>query len=205
MADYASCTIDFQLLFCGSRQPLFSVMSRMFLSALRWVVVAIVLAAVCDICVDILPTSAQQNEIITPDRQGVDEANKLDDQADELFEKGRYADAEPLYRRSLAIREKVLGPDHPDITYPLNNLALLYKKQGRYADAEPLYKRALVIFEKALGPEHPNVATSLNNLAALYDSEGRYADAEPFLKRSLAIFEKISAFHWLKDGAPLQP
>ena len=62
-----------------------------------------------------------------------------------------------------------------------------------------------MIFEKALGPEHPNVATSLNNLAALYDSEGRYADAEPFLKRSLAIFEKISAFHWLKDGAPLQP
>ena len=28
---------------------------------------------------------------------------------------GRYADAEPLYKRSLAIREKALGPDHPDV------------------------------------------------------------------------------------------
>ena len=26
---------------------------------------------------------------------------------------GRYVEAEPLYRRSLAIREKALGPEHP--------------------------------------------------------------------------------------------
>jgi tetratricopeptide (TPR) repeat protein len=56
---------------------------------------------------------------------------------------GRYADAEPLYKRALAIREKTLGPDHPDVAQSLNNLALLYDQQGRYADAEPLYKRAL--------------------------------------------------------------
>ena len=54
---------------------------------------------------------------------------------------GRYADAEPLYKRSLAIYEKALGPDHPDVARSLNDLALLYAKQGRYADAEPLYKR----------------------------------------------------------------
>ena len=29
--------------------------------------------------------------------------------------KARYADAEPLYKRSLAINEKALGPDHPDV------------------------------------------------------------------------------------------
>ena len=28
---------------------------------------------------------------------------------------GRYADAEPLYRRSLAILEKALGPEHPHV------------------------------------------------------------------------------------------
>src|SRR5207248_6642169 len=27
---------------------------------------------------------------------------------------GKYDEAEPLYQRALAIREKVLGPDHPD-------------------------------------------------------------------------------------------
>jgi tetratricopeptide (TPR) repeat protein len=108
-----------------------------------------------------------------------------------LYEtQGRYADAVPLYKRSLAIFEKALGPDHPDVAQALNNLAVIYVDQGRYADAEPLYKRSLAIIEKALGPNHPEVAQSLNNLAGLYEGQGRYADAETLLKRSLAIGEK---------------
>ena len=101
-------------------------------------------------------------------------------------DQGRYAEAEPLYKRSLAISEKALGPDHPDVGTSLNNLAVLYQAQGRYAEAEPLYKRSLAIREKALGPDHPDVGTSLNNLAVLYQAQGRYAEAEPLYKRSLA-------------------
>jgi tetratricopeptide (TPR) repeat protein len=107
-----------------------------------------------------------------------------------LCERARYAEAEPLYRRSLAIREKALGPDHSDVAQSLNNLAVLYKAQGRYAEAEPLYQRSLKIWEKALGPDHPEVATGLNNLALLYDAQGRYAEAEPLYRRSLEIWEK---------------
>ena len=103
----------------------------------------------------------------------------------------RYTDAEPLYKRSLAIYEKALGPDHPDVALSLNNLAELYRTQGRDADAEPLIKRSLAIREKTLGPNHPDVALSLNNLAALYQMQGRYADAEPLYKRSVAIYENV--------------
>ena len=28
---------------------------------------------------------------------------------------GRYTEAEPLFKRPLAMREKALGPDHPDV------------------------------------------------------------------------------------------
>ena len=73
---------------------------------------------------------------------------------------GKYTEAEPLYKRSLQIREKALGPDHPDVGQSMNNLALLYEAQGKYAEAEPLYKRALAIVEKAVGPDHPYVAAS---------------------------------------------
>ena len=93
-------------------------------------------------------------------------------------------------KRALAIREKALGPDHPDVAASLNNLATLYIDQGRYAEAEPLLKRALAIREKALGPDHPDVAQSLHNLAVLYQVQGRYAEAEPLYKRALAIKEK---------------
>jgi tetratricopeptide (TPR) repeat protein len=102
-----------------------------------------------------------------------------------------YADAEPLYKRAIAIDEKVLGPEHPDVAPSLNNLALLYRDTGRYPEAEPLYNRVLSIWEKALGPEHPNIATVANNLAELYQATGRYPEAEPLFQRSLSIREKV--------------
>ena len=81
---------------------------------------------------------------------------------------GRYEAVEPLYQRTLAIREKSLGPEHPDTAQSLNNLAELYLAHGKYGEAEPLFKRSLTIREEVLGPDHPNTALSLDNLAGLY-------------------------------------
>ena len=55
----------------------------------------------------------------------------------------RFTDAEPLYDRSLAIREKVLGPNHPDVAQSLNNLAALLDSQARYANALPIVQRLI--------------------------------------------------------------
>lgn len=118
-------------------------------------------------------------------------ASLLNETACYLDDRAQYAEAEPLYLLSLAIREKSLGPDHPHVAASLNNLALLYKNQGRYTEAEPLYERALAIYEKHRGPGHLSVANSLNNLAGLYRAQSRYAEAEPLYQRSLAIREKV--------------
>ena len=67
----------------------------------------------------------------------------------------RFADAEPLFKRALAIRERSLGPSHPDLAQSLNNMATHYEKQGRHGDSTPLFKRALAIYEKAAGPDIP--------------------------------------------------
>jgi tetratricopeptide (TPR) repeat protein len=58
---------------------------------------------------------------------------------------GQYAQAEPLYKRSLAIREKALGPDHPDVAVSLENLAALYRATKREKEAEKLEQRAATI------------------------------------------------------------
>jgi hypothetical protein len=42
-----------------------------------------------------------------------------------LHRKGDYPAAEPLLRRALAGRERVLGPEHPDTLQSLLNLASL--------------------------------------------------------------------------------
>jgi tetratricopeptide (TPR) repeat protein len=56
-----------------------------------------------------------------------------------LQDRARYEEAEPLVQRALAITEKALGPEHPDVGRDLNNLEGLYCAQGRYEAAEPLY------------------------------------------------------------------
>ena len=117
-------------------------------------------------------------------------ATSLNNLAGLYHAQGKYAEAEPLLKRSLAIREKVLGPEHPNVATSLNNLAELYRVQGHNAAAEPLLKRALAIQEKVLRPEHPNVATSLSSLAGLYHARANNAAAEPLFKRALAIQEK---------------
>ncbi len=110
--------------------------------------------------------------------------------AELLYRQGDYAAARPLYERALAIRERTLGPDHPDTAASLNNLAYLVQQQGDYAAARPLYERALAICERALGPDHPQTAASLNNLAYLVQQQGDYAAARPLHERALAIYER---------------
>jgi tetratricopeptide (TPR) repeat protein len=107
-----------------------------------------------------------------------------------FYVRARYVEAEPMHKRALAIKERALGPEHPDVALSLNNLANVYRDQGRYAEAEPMHKRALAIKERALGPDHPDVAYSLNNLGLIYLDQGRYAEAEPLYERALAIWER---------------
>ena len=48
-------------------------------------------------------------------------AASLDDEARLYHKQGKYAEAEPVYQRSLAIREKTLGAEHPDVATSLEN------------------------------------------------------------------------------------
>ena len=87
---------------------------------------------------------------------------------------GRYAEAEALYKRSLALHEK-LGLDDPAVGTSLNNLARFYHIRGQYADAEPLYKRASRhTWKGSLGPKLiRRSASDFANLGGLYRQQGR--------------------------------
>jgi tetratricopeptide (TPR) repeat protein len=110
---------------------------------------------------------------------------------------GKYAKAEPLYERALAVDEKALGPAHPDVARDLNNLGeLLNTWLGKHREAKPFFERAVAIDEKALGSDHPDVARGLRNQALALESGWRdqyNAEAEALLKRALAIDEKALA------------
>jgi tetratricopeptide (TPR) repeat protein len=104
-----------------------------------------------------------------------------------LMIKAQHAEAEPLYRRALAIDEASFGPAHPEVARDLNNLAQLLQATNRLGEAEPLLRRALAIDEASFGREHPKVALRLNNLAVLLQATNRLGEAEPLMRRALAI------------------
>ena len=92
--------------------------------------------------------------------------NSRNNLADAYRAAGRAAEAIPLLERTLADRERVLGPDHPDTLTSRNNLAYAYVAAGRAAEAIPLYERTLADQERVLGPDHPGTLASRDNLAA---------------------------------------
>ena len=107
-----------------------------------------------------------------------------------LQDQGKYAEAEPLYRRAIEIDEKALGKDHPDVAIRYNNLADLLQDQGKYDRGRAALSAGHRDRRKVLGKDHPNVAIGYNNLAVLLQDQGKYAEAEPLYRRAIEIDEK---------------
>ncbi len=104
---------------------------------------------------------------------------------------GQYEDAERRYRQSLAIAERIRGPESFELAVTLDNLANLYSEQQRLDQVEPLRRRAFEIFVKVKGPESPNTLTSMQNFASSLAALGRHREAEPLYRRALALADKI--------------
>ncbi len=72
----------------------------------------------------------------------------LNSAADYLWRRARYAEAEPLLERSLKIREKALGDEHPDVATALEDYAILLRDTERTSEAEAMETRARTIRER---------------------------------------------------------
>ncbi len=125
------------------------------------------------------------------EREKVREADQANKQGVMLFSQRKYAEAQPLFEKALAIYRQVLGEEHPDTAQVYHNLAFTLYSQRKYAEAQPLCEKALAIRRKILGDEHPDTAGSYNQLAANLNSQGKYAEAQPLYEKALAISRKV--------------
>jgi tetratricopeptide (TPR) repeat protein len=70
------------------------------------------------------------------------------------FAQRKYAEAEPLFRRSLAVTESVLGKSSPELASCLAHYAQSLSAAGRLQDAEEQYQRAVVMLEQTIGTDN---------------------------------------------------
>jgi Tetratricopeptide repeat len=115
----------------------------------------------------------------------------LDNLAALYATEGRLTKAEPLYLRSLAIREE-------QIIGSLDTLALLYETTNAASRAELFYKRAMLLGETGLGGGHPEISNTMQNYAAMLRALKRPAEASRVEARAKEI--KVKAQEKMKPA-----
>jgi tetratricopeptide (TPR) repeat protein len=123
--------------------------------------------------------------------EDVDTAETLNDLGWILRKQGRYQPAEPLFRRALDIRRRVLGAENPTVARSINDMGCLLEEMGRYADARALYEAALDMRKGMFGNGHPDTATSFWDLGWVYRRLGDYGTAERYFRSALEIRRDI--------------
>lgn len=98
-----------------------------------------------------------------------------------------YEKAEPLFSRSLALREKVAGPKSPEVAEVDNCLGMLKQQQTLYPQAEQFFQKALSILDNAANSSNKVLAEVLSNLGKNFYLQENGESAEGPLKRALAI------------------
>ena len=78
----------------------------------------------------------------------------------------RYAEAESLYKRAQAIREKSLDPDNSDLGAAPHNLARLHFLQGQWEQADAYWRRSTDLIVRRTFREANNIGRALTRAQA---------------------------------------
>jgi tetratricopeptide (TPR) repeat protein len=89
------------------------------------------------------------------------------------------------WHQNLALDERVLGPNHPDLALTLNSLARVMIEQRKFREAIPLLARSEKIFLAQHGDTHDDFAFIFSNLALARRGVGDDAGAETLFRRAL--------------------
>jgi tetratricopeptide (TPR) repeat protein len=99
----------------------------------------------------------------------------------------------PLYRKSRAMYEKVLGPDHPRVAALLSQEGLLHLEGGKLATADQLMTQALSALDRSCPKCVVERAIAENNLAVLRLKQKRYEDADQLLTHVVTLREGFTS------------
>ena len=103
--------------------------------------------------------------------------------------------AESLYLKSLELRGKFLGVNHPSYASSLENLGLFYFSQDDYAKSEEYFREALNLREKQIGSIFP--ALTEKERIQFYQSSRE--DIERYFSLALKLHHEKSLGPYIYD------
>ena len=117
-------------------------------------------------------------------------------QARILYQKGKYAEAEPLFRDALRSTEEMAKSPYSGefagviSELVLSDLARTLMRQGRLVEAEIEARKALTSSLQRVGRYSPETAHTLKSLANVIGAQGRYEESGQLARAVLDIFER---------------
>jgi CHAT domain-containing protein len=107
----------------------------------------------------------------------------------ELNQVDNFAAAEDAYRSALALQERVLGPEDPNIASAMVHLALNLSNQGRHQDADAFFSRAARLTQRAADPTATARLAHYKGIAAL--NAGKAEEAKTLLREADAGYAAL--------------
>jgi CHAT domain-containing protein/Flp pilus assembly protein TadD len=109
----------------------------------------------------------------------------------EYAKQGRLSEAESLFQKALAIDEKDLRLDHPDLVKDAHRLGEVYFREEKYDQAAPLLERSVAVEEKDQEANADDLVLDLGYLGLIYAKQQRLNQGELFLRRAVNASERI--------------
>lgn len=132
---------------------------------------------------------AAEREVLT-----LDDAKALDARVESVYrQKLDDPEALAISEQAVAAKERLLGPDDPEVATSLYHRGNLLRYLTREAEAADVYARAAGILERAGLNDSMDLAKILNNRGHALARVGRSGEAVEPYRKSLAIREKLLA------------
>ncbi|CAF1411450.1 unnamed protein product [Adineta steineri] len=103
------------------------------------------------------------------------------------YDQGKYEEALTFYEKSLAIYQKTLSPNDPQLAVSYNNIGNVHQIMRNYPKALSSHDKALEIRQQSLPPNHPHLAICYNNIGNVHNYMGNYPKALSYYEKTLEI------------------
>jgi tetratricopeptide (TPR) repeat protein/tRNA A-37 threonylcarbamoyl transferase component Bud32 len=115
----------------------------------------------------------------------------LTDEATVRLFQGRLEEATTACEKVVALRERLLGPNHPRVADALMALAAVYDEHAKPLKALELFERADTILRATVGEKHPSRHKLLTDRALLFSNLGKKAEAIAGHEQALALATEL--------------
>jgi tetratricopeptide (TPR) repeat protein len=121
------------------------------------------------------------------DPNSLDLALTLDRRAQAESQTGKHDQAIADYESALAIRQKQLAPDDPEVLNSYDAIGNAYLRAGQPERALDLMKKAVDGAAKKFGEKHVKTAHYTKNLGTAYAMQRNFVEAAPLIERAVRI------------------